>query len=148
MRFFKTLVICLPVLFMVCCKKHTMNNKSDKYDTTKVGDTISYNDNWIPFYVLKQKIGPKLSDIRYMDSIYGQPIEMQSDVARYGKIGSLEYEIDDVSDKISNIPKCELKTYIWDVDSIRLLTMYYIVKDDNLIPIWGFQYNPATINVE
>ncbi len=148
MRLVEKLVICLFTLFMVYCQHQTMNKVNDKSDTESENDTVSYNENWIPYAALKKNFGNKISNMKYMDSIYGKPIEIQTNAVRYGKVGDIGYEIDGVSDKISNIPKCELKTYIWNVDSVRMLIMYYILRDNNLIPIWGYQYNPATINVE
>lgn len=148
MRLVEKLVICLFTLFMVCCQHQTMNKVNDKSDTESENDTVSYNENWIPYAALKKNFGNKISNMKYMDSIYGKPIEIQTYAVRYGKVGDIGYEIDGVSDKISNIPKCELKTYIWKVDSVRMLIMYYILRDNNLIPIWGYQYNPDTINVE
>lgn len=134
-----------------CNTKHKTNSMICGIDTCALyrdleRDTIV---KWydVPFHVIKKNLGDNLSNIEYMDSVFGKPVSIHEDTYRKGDITfSWRYEShrdNDVSicDYLDAVPECRIITYNWKVDSLRVLFINYLRDGDKYIPLFGYIYN-------
>lgn len=107
-------------------------------------DTVQNGENkdgniYIPLSVLKLIYGDKLSDIKYLTDLYGEPVYVNQTTYRYGETPYFGDEMD-LQEYLKDIPKCDVYTYMWETPPDANLRITYIKLSNEMIPVWGVKH--------
>lgn len=157
MRKILVFLIIIPAVYLSGCREKSSDGVSGKYTDSSgmpiadISDTASYDDeyqeniesyqrvpeDYIPFDSLKVKE----LDSAQISQIYGPPIYRKTFVLSeekhfYDRDGEM------LTERLKNYPNAVINTFIWRVDSVRKLRMYYWKRKKGVYtPVWGYQYN-------
>lgn len=153
----KTIIFAVLFLLMLSCvgcgDKYSTNCRTTcGIDTCALYGELEEKDTivgplTIPFHIIKKNLGDNLSNLEYMDSVFGKPVSIHEDTyinggITFGNIYEKDRELDVyLIDYLDGIHECKIITYNWQIDSLRSLYISYTMENDRYIPLLGGMYD-------
>lgn len=142
------LIIICALLSCSCHEKSSETAHSKERNPTDVEiDCYTedcYTEDWKPFDVLKVK---NLNSCQ-ISQIYGQPIFTGADTLRWGKNDYFDDE-EYLPEQIKKSPLTIIHTFIWTVDSTRVLKLYCVERTKGVYtPVYGYQCSYRIMSLE